>query len=92
MRLAGGGSELPVQPWDGLWAPFHFFAGADNTIAQGGAYIFVFKPRQGQPPRPFTDASGRPLEYQVLVDTHGAPAVFNSNFWLQLRCIPTVAK
>lgn len=87
-----GGSELPVQPWDGLWAPFHFFAGADSTYASGAAYTFVFKPRQGTPPRPFTDASGRPLEYQVLVDTHGAPAVFNSNFWQQLRCIPTVAK
>lgn len=92
IKIAGGGSELPVQPYDGLWAPFHFFAGADNTIPSGGAYTFVFKPRQGTPPRPFTDLSGKPLEYQVLVDTHGAPAVFNTNFWQQLRCISTVAK
>lgn len=92
VKLGGGGSELPVQPWEGLWAPFHFFAGADNTLRSGDAYTFIFKPRQGSPPRPFTDASGRPLEYQVLVDTHGAPAVFNANFWQQLRCVSTVVK
>ena len=92
VKLGGGGSELPVQPWDGLWAPFHFFAGADRTIPSGAAYTFVFTPRVGSPPRPFTDTAGRPLEYQILVDTHGAPAVFNTNFWQQLRCVSNVAR
>ena len=84
LKIAGGGSELPVQPWEGLWAPFHFFAGADNTSSSGSTSTLTFKPRQGTPPRPFTDASGKPLEYQVVL----SPAVFNIN----LRCIPNVTR
>jgi len=84
IKIAGVG-ELPVPPYDGLWAPFRFFADADSNIPSGANYTFVFKPRVGQSARQL-------LEYQVLVDTHGAPAVFSKNFWQQLRCIPTVAK
>jgi len=85
LRLTGGAGEFPTPPYTGVWAPFHFFADADNNIPSGAATIFVMKPRQGK--------SGKIiLEYQVLVDTHGAPAVFSKNFWAQLRCIPGVAK
>jgi type VI protein secretion system component VasK len=85
IKLSGAGGELPIPPYDGLWAPFRFFADADTNIPSGAAYTFVFKPRVGQSARQI-------LEYQVLVDTHGAPAVFSKNFWQQLRCISTVAK
>ena len=90
-KLAGGGSPLGVAPWDGLWAPMRFFASADRTTVSGSVSTFLFTPRQGQPARPIVDANGKPLEYQVNVDTHGAPAVFSSGFWLHLRCISTVA-
>jgi len=84
IQLAGGG-DFSVPAYEHLWAPFHFFADADANVSLGANYNFVFRPRQGQ--------SGRViLEYNVLVDTHGAPAVFSKNFWAQLRCIPTVAK
>jgi type VI secretion system protein ImpL len=86
LRLSGGAGDLATgTPYTGLWAPFHFFADADANIPSGAATIFVMKPRQGK--------SGKIiLEYQVLVDTHGAPAVFSKNFWNQLRCIPGVAR
>jgi type VI secretion system protein ImpL len=90
-KLAGGGSPLGVAPWDGLWSPMRFFASADHTTVSGSVSTFLFTPRQGQPARPIVDAAGRPLEYSVNVDAHGAPAVFSSNYWSHLRCISTVA-
>ena len=47
LKLTGGNGELPVPPYEGLWAPFRFFADADSNIPSGASYIFVFKPRVG---------------------------------------------
>jgi type VI secretion system protein ImpL len=90
IKLSGGGSSLGVQPWDGLWAPMRFFADADHTSVAGSISTFVFTPKVGKTDRRQTDANGRPLEYQINVDTHGAPAVFSSSFWSHLRCVSTV--
>ncbi len=92
IQLAGGGSSVGATPFEGLWAPLRFFYNADRTSPSGAAYVFIFTPREGKQARPLADANGKPLEYQVMVDTHGGPAIFNANYWQQLKCVATVAK
>ncbi len=81
------GTGLPMQGYDGLWAAFKFFWNSDNV----NPGVFTRTPRAGQGNQPYR-INGKPLSYQLFVDTHGAPAVFDRNFWQQLKCVSTVAK
>jgi type VI secretion system protein ImpL len=85
VRLAGG-SNLQVQNWDGLWSVFRFFADADRNAPSGNASTFTWLVRSGRAAQP-TMVGGRPLTYEFLVDTGGAPSVFSKEFLSTLKCV-----
>jgi type VI secretion system protein ImpL len=85
LHLAGGSAQEP-ETFDGLWAVFRFFADADRTGPSGSAYVFSFSVRTGRDGRPM-NMGGRPLTYDIQVDTGGSPAVFSKDFLSTLRCV-----
>lgn len=85
LHLAGGSVQEP-ENFSGQWAVFRFFADADRTTAAGGGYSFSFSVTTGRDRRPI-NMGGRPLTYDIQVDTGGGPAVFSKDFLSTLRCI-----
>lgn len=85
LHLAGGSAQEP-ETFSGLWSVFRFFADADRTLPSGGGYNFSFSVRTGRDGRPM-NMGGKPLTYDILVDTGGSPAVFSKDFLSTLRCI-----
>jgi type VI secretion system protein ImpL len=85
LHLAGG-SPLEGTPWDGLWGVFRFFADADSSSSTPAGSTFTWTVRSGRAGLP-QNVNGRPLRYEFVVDTGGAPAVFSKDFLTKLRCI-----
>ncbi|HEX5432565.1 MAG TPA: ImcF-related family protein, partial [Bryobacteraceae bacterium] len=86
-----GGSQFDVEPWEGPWAVFHFFADADTSRPAAGGYAFNWVPRQGRANTPFA-INGKQVNYAFLVDTGGGPAVFSKDFLSTLKCVTPVRR
>jgi type VI secretion system protein ImpL len=86
-----GGSDFEFQNREGLWAAFRFFADADRWSPVGSAYTLEWVVRQGREGRPVT-VGGKELTYQFVVETGGAPPVFQKEFLNSLRCVSVAAK
>ena len=83
IRLKGG-SDVPVQDWQGLWSLFRFFADADQFTRSGSVYNLQWNMRQGREGRVI-------LTYNFLLDVGNAPPLFSKEWLSGLRCVSTAA-
>jgi type VI protein secretion system component VasK len=90
LKLAGG-TSIDVEPGEGLWSVFRFFADADSSRQTPAGYNFGFVVRQGRAAKPM-EVKGRALTYDFIVDTGGGPAVFSKDFLTTLKCVTPVAR
>ena len=83
IRLKGG-SEVPVQDWQGLWSLFRFFADADQFTRSGSVYNLQWNLRQGREGKVV-------LTYNFLLDVGNAPPLFSKDWLSGLHCVGTAA-
>jgi type VI secretion system protein ImpL len=93
-KIGGGGSiglkQVP-PPGSGTWAVFRFFADADRFAASGGStYNLMWVPKSGVSQQPLT-VDGKEVNYSFILDTGGAPPIFDKNYLAGLRCYARVA-
>lgn len=86
-----GGSDFEFQDRQGPWALFRFFADADRWSQSGNGYALEWIVRQGREGRPVM-VSGKELMYRFVVDTGGAPPVFQKDFLVGMRCVSQAAR
>jgi type VI secretion system protein ImpL len=93
-RLAGqlgGGTEVGLLgPYNGPWAIFRLFHGADRWSGSGGTYTVEWTPRvSGQA---MTLASGAPVKVIVELNLGGLPPVLQRGWFDGMRCVGRVAQ
>ena len=87
----GPGTDLDFGTYDGLWAPFQFFADADKSTQTPTGFALEWVQRQGRGARPITLPNGMPLT--IRFDLEGKTAfVFQKNSLSGFRCVSEIAR
>lgn len=88
-RIDGGKDD--VEPYEGNWAVFRFFADANTASPSAGGTIFGWTETSGRANSPVR-VNGQDLKYFFSVDTGGGPAVFSKDFLSRLKCVVPVTR
>ncbi len=87
LALKIGGTSFDVEPFDGPWSVFRFFADANNFRASAGSYTFDWAATSGLAAQPMK-VDNRPVTYEFVTDT----GVFSKDFLSKLNCALPVAR
>ncbi len=86
LKLQGASATLGPPRYDGLWGLFHFFANSERVNPSGTGSVFGWTLRSGGRDNRPVEVDGKPVAYDIFVDTKGEPAIFSQRFLSTLRC------
>jgi type VI secretion system protein ImpL len=87
LALKIGGTSFDVEPFDGPWSVFRFFADANVARASGASYTFDWTATSGLAAQPMK-VNNRPVTYEFVTDT----GVFSKDFLSKLNCALPVTR